>query len=125
MDGSKLDYIFKCGYKAFEKYDESTFYQVLQDGPVSLLKQTRKSIATVSNYGSGSGEKEFVNTLDYLVVKPDGELIKIKKEKSSLLAAIGEPSGKLEAWVNKEKIRCKSEKEMMDVVKVFNENTYQ
>jgi len=120
--GPKL--LFRRGYQPVERNDETTYYQVLQDGPCSLLKHTTKTINERKEYNKAGTVKEYATTINYYVFRDNGDMVKIKKDKSSLVSAIGDNDGKLMAWVDKNKLRCKTEEDMMAVVKGYNENLH-
>jgi hypothetical protein len=117
-------YLFRRGFQPVERNDEISFYQVVQDGPVSLLKHTVKIINERKEYNKAGVIKEFITSSNYFVSKANGEIIKIKKDKNSLISAIGDTDGKLQAWVEKNKLKCKTEEDMMVVVKGYNDNLY-
>ncbi len=117
-------YLFRRGYDPVERNDELSFYQVVQDGPVSLLKHTAKTINERKEYNKAGVIKEFITTSNYFIAKATGEMIKIKKDKSSLISALGDADGKLQAWVEKNKLKCKTEEDLMVVVKGYNNNLY-
>ena len=117
-------FLFRRGYQPVERNDELSYYQVMQDGPVSLLKFTSKTINERKEYNKAGSIKEYASSINYFIAKSNGEIIKIKKDKTSLLSAIGDADGKLQAWVEKNKIRCKTEEDMMAVVKGYNDNLY-
>ena len=114
--------LFRRGYQPVERNDELSYYQVIQDGPVSLLKFTSKIINERKEYSKAGSIKEYNTSINYFIAKSNGEIVKIKKDKQSLLSAIGDADGKLQAWVDKNKIRCKTEEDMMTVVKAYNDN---
>lgn len=116
--------LFRRGYQPIERNDEISFYQVIQDGPVSLLKFTSKSINERKEYNKAGTIKEYATSINYFIAKSNGEIIKIKKDKSSLLSAIGDADGKLQTWVDKNKLRCKTEEDMIAVVKAYNDNLH-
>ena len=116
--------LFRRGYQPVERNDELSYYQVIQDGSVSLLKFTSKSINERKEYSKAGVIKEYASVINYFIAKSNGEIVKIKKDKTSLLSAIGDADGKLRTWVDKNKIRCKTDEEMMTVVKAYNDNLH-
>ena len=114
-------YLFRSGYFSVDDNTEATYYQVLQEGQVTLLKQSRKIIIIKNEYSQRSGVKEFTGSENYFIARPGKTPVKIKKDKASLVAAIGDVDGKLMAWVNKNGLRCKSEEDMKMVVKAHSE----
>lgn len=115
-----MRYLFRCGFLAIERNTEATFYQVLQDGATALLKLNKKSLVDVAEYNKASTTKEYSLTETYYISKPGGYAIKIKKDRASFLEAIGDTTGKLKEWLDKNKNRCKTEEELMAAVEAFN-----
>lgn len=122
IPGGKI-YQFRKGFSPIEKNDGETFYQVLQDGDVMLLKHTAKYIKERTEYNKAGVIKEYATTVTYYVAKADGSITKIKRDRESLVAAIGD--GKLLAWAEKKKNRGRSDEEMVEIVKAYNEKLYQ
>ena len=115
-------YLFRNGYKPLDKNTATTWYQVLQDGPVSLLKQVKKTLGEKTEYGSATKTQTFVVSESWYIAKADGSLVKIKKDKSTLLDALSDKKDQLNNFIEKEKLRVKSEEDMKAVVKAYNEN---
>jgi hypothetical protein len=114
-------YLFRSGYLPIDKNTEATYYQVLADGPTVLLKHARKSINERKEYNKAATIKEFITTETYYIARPKGEIIQIKKGRESMLEALGY-NQKLEGWMKQNKIRVRSEEEMIAVVNYFNQN---
>ena len=115
-------YLFRCGYKPLDKNTEATWYLVLQDGPVTLLKQVKKVLQEKEEYNSATKTKYFGLIESWYIAKADGSLIKVKKDKSSLLDALSDKKEALTKFIEKEKLKVKSEEEMKAIVKAYNEN---
>jgi hypothetical protein len=118
-----VDLLFRAGYLPVDKNTETTFYQVLQDGPTSLLKLTRKIIKERKEYNQPV-VKEFDIIETYYIVKAGKVPEKISKNRKSVLEAISDRTGKLEIWVEKNGYKCKTDDELKKVVKAFNENQF-
>lgn len=115
--------LFQNGFAAVEQQDAKTFYQVLQNGAYRLLKLTRKQIVTLSQY-SGPDTREYQSIETYYIAREDGTVVRIRKDKSSVLKALPDSEGKLAAWMSKTGNTCKSEAALAAVIKAFNEKTY-
>lgn len=118
-------FLFRKGFDSYDKNNGETYYQVLQDGEVVLLKHTLKYISERKEYNKAATIKEYTTVTSYFIAKKDGSIVKVKREKSSLLAAIGDSSGKLLLWSDKKKNRARTEKEMIELVRAYNEKNYE
>jgi len=123
-DATATKMAFRCGYLPIEKNDEKTFYQVLQDGPVALLKQIKKMVVTNVTYGGAENVREFSTTEAYFVAMPKGDLARISKSRSSLIDALGDRQGKLDAWMRANNNKGKTEADLMAAIKAWNENQW-
>ena len=123
---SGITFRFRCGFPAIEKNTDKTFYQLIEEGPsASLLKLVKKNILIIEEYNKASGTKEFNLTETYFIVKPNGTIVKIKKDKSAVLTALSDAGNGLSNWVEKNRFRCKTEEELIAVVKAYNDKSYQ
>lgn len=120
---ANVSYVFRNGFLPVEKNNESTFYQVLQDGTTTLLKLTKKIITEKAEYNQPV-VKSFESSETYYVVKANKAPQKISKSKKALLEALADSSGKLASWIEKNGYKCKSDEELVAVVKAFNENQH-
>ena len=123
-DGKTTTMAFRCGYQPIEKNDEKTFYQVLQDGPTALLKQIKKSVVTNATYGGAENVRQFETVEAYFVALPRGDLARIRKDRGSLIDALGDSKGKLEAWMKANNNRGKTETDLIAAIKTWNENQW-
>ena len=123
-DGKTTTMAFRCGYLPIEKNDENTFYQVLQDGPTALLKQIKKAVVTNATYGGAENVRQFETVEAYFVALPRGDLARIRKDRGSLIDALGDGKGKLEAWMKANGNRGKTEADLIAAIKAWNENQW-
>ncbi|MFT3824455.1 MAG: hypothetical protein QM731_11065 [Chitinophagaceae bacterium] len=117
-----VQYLFRNGYQSIDKNNAATWYQVLQDGPVSLVKQVKKVLQEKNEYNAATKSKSFSIVETLYIVKADGSLVKVKKDKSSLLDALADKKELLNRFIEKEKLRVKNEDDMKAIVKAYNEN---
>ena len=106
--------IFRSGFKATDNNSDKSFYEVLYDGGTTLLKDPRKNIVEHRAYNSSTAVKSIVETPAYYVVV-NGQLIKFKKDKKALLAALPN-SDKLESYIQDNKLNVKDDTDLAKVV---------
>ena len=70
-------YLFRSGFMPVETNDEKTFYQVVVNGPTSLLKHIRKNINERKEYGSASTIKEYITSESYYITQPKGLILRV------------------------------------------------
>lgn len=75
---------YKRGYPLIAKQDENTFYKVLADGKVQLLKKSKKNFTESIPYGTKDVIKEAIITETYYLFE-GGQIEKITKDPKSLM----------------------------------------
>jgi len=76
---------FKNGFPLIKNFTDKSFYEVLIDGPVTLLKKNAKDITQVKEFNSATIVKTVNNNIGYYLVK-SGKIIQLKKLDSKNLA---------------------------------------
>ncbi len=107
--------VFKNGYPSYDKFDESTYYQMLFSGKKSLLKKNMKILMERKAYNTATAEKYFDNIVIYLFAEND-KVGKLKISKKDLMEFFSDKKVEIENYLKKENINLKSDN---DLVKVF------
>ena len=76
---------FKSGFPTINNLSDKSFYEVLIDGAVSLLKKNAKDITQVKEFNSATTVKTVNNNIRYYIVKSN-EIIHLKKLDSKNVA---------------------------------------
>jgi hypothetical protein len=113
-------YNFKIGFPSIDRMSTNTFYLVLADGKTKLLKLISKKIVEEKPFNSAVAEKKFVEN-EGLYLFYDGEMIRVKKNKDFFVMTFGQQKDLIEKFLTENKLKCKTEKEMIRVVDYFNE----
>ncbi len=111
--------VFRSGYNPSENRNSAAFYQVLADGKVQYLKWVDKTITEDKPYGASSMKKRFTN-LQYYFVARDGKLQKIRRDKKSVIEAIGDKAPELEKYVAQEKLNLKTDEGIAALITYYN-----
>jgi hypothetical protein len=90
-EGNITHALFRNGYKAQNKYNERTFYQVIYEGNKEILKHTQKLIVEDQTSLLTSRKKYEIEVNYFLLV--DGEMKKFHN-KSTFLKAFGKDNDK-------------------------------
>ncbi len=115
---------FRSGYPAAATNTLATYYQVLTEGTVHLLKHQRKVINETKRFNSATIERQFVLVEEYFLFDTRTKaLTKIKKDKSSLLEALPDPQSKLKQHIQNEKYKFRKEADLLKVVDFYNSIT--
>lgn len=107
---------FKGVFKGGTRMDG--FYQVLQQGNISLLKKVKKKIVEKVEYNSPSS-KSMSSTTTYYIQQLNGDLELVKGDKKSFVKVLGKEA-EINDFVAKEKINLKNEDDMVKLVSYLN-----
>ncbi len=111
--------VFQCGFPPIDNQNRISFYQILYNGKTSLLKSVYKTIQERNNDMSGERYKEFA-TYENMYLLKDGVMVRIKKDKSSLLALLQDKSQAIQQYINGQKLNLKNEADLIALVKYYN-----
>ena len=84
-----------------------------------MLKSIYKTIQERNNDLSGERYKEFATYENTYLLK-DGAMVRIKKDKSSLLNLLQDKSQVLQQYINDQKLNLKNEADLIALVKYYN-----
>ncbi|MFD1144966.1 hypothetical protein ACFQ4C_27805 [Larkinella insperata] len=112
--------VFRNGFAAVNNNTPTTFYQILVDGPAKLLKQYKVNMTENKPFNSATVTKEFQKQELYFVVKPDGTVQRIQKNKKSVLAALSDQKDRLETAIKEKDLNLGDENGLMAVVESYN-----
>lgn len=90
-----------------EKQEEKSCVQVLYDGKTMLLLKHKKQFIKADYqgaYAAGNKYDEYLNDIDYFLVKTDGPIQKIKLNKRSVLSALKNSQAELKEYALKNQI---------------------
>jgi len=112
--------VFQSGFKA-EKINDSkdSFYEVLADGKVKLLKRTAKVIREEKAYGSATINKNIMQNVNYYISKGE-TLIKIKKDKKSVLTSLQNKNSELESYLKANSLNLKEDTDLAKLIAYYN-----
>lgn len=114
--------VFRNGFKAHNKYNSKTFYQILYDDAKgsSLIKKNLKFIVDRNVYGSANANKLIQERITYYLSAEDMGLIEVKRDKKSLLQALDPSrSTELENFIKSQKLTFKSDKDMIVLLEYY------
>ncbi|WP_143053905.1 hypothetical protein [Parapedobacter koreensis] len=117
-DGESASY--RNGFGAYEKLGNNAFYQVLYDGKVKFLRKEVKTIVERIVYGSANANKLVQRSERYFIKLEGKTLAEVKRDRKSLLAFLGpEKSGDLGAFIDREKLKFKSDEDVIKLLQYF------
>ncbi len=109
------NYYLKNGFAKTEQQTEQSMYQILHDGETKLLKFTKGILTDVTTYNEAAKQKRY-DSIEYYYVEIDGAMLKIKRNKDSILEALPKHKTELEAYIKTEKMKFKSWEEVVKLL---------
>jgi len=111
---------FRSRYPAISKNDLKTFYLVLADGKMQLLKQMKRVLIEEKNFNSATITRRFDTEKGYFIFI-NGQMQKIKRTKSSVLELIeDEKKGKVEQFISDNGLTVKGDSDFAKIVSYYN-----
>ncbi|MBI5373259.1 MAG: hypothetical protein HZA79_14650 [Sphingobacteriales bacterium] len=113
--GDSLTLKYRSRFPAFQANTPETFYQVLVDAKIQLLKCRAKSILLIRDKELPEEKRGGLKEL-YFAYLPGGKLQVVPLDADGIKASMPDYSGKIEGILKKEHIRLKNEEKL---VKLF------
>ena len=110
--------VFRRGYSG-DGLTPDAFLEVLADGNAVLLKRTTKKIFDRKNYSSATINREVQEAEDYYVATGN-KVVKVKKTKNSMLAAMPEKADYLELYIKSNALNLRNDSDMAKLVAYYN-----
>jgi len=118
-DNEKNSILYRNGYKAIDNNTEKSYYQVLFDGGTQLLKRTSKKVNEEKPFSSASTIKSF-EVLNFYYISNNNALIKIRKDKKSILTALANQGSALEKYLQEKSLNLKNEEDLIQFIQYYN-----
>ena len=118
--GLSTNYKFINGLPIIDGLNQSSFFQIIASGKISLFKRVYKKITESTGYGSASVNKSFNNYSTYYVLQ-NGNLSKISINKKSLIALLPNKEKEITDYLKKEKTDFKQDSDLNKFFTYLNE----
>lgn len=113
------EYLLASGYPAIDKHTVNTFYERQINGSVQLLLYTKKRLMELRTMGSAAPEKEYMGVESYYLYK-NGIIKSWEKGRDFLLELLSDKQAAVEAYINQQKLKCKSIEDCRAVISYYN-----
>ncbi len=107
---------YRKGFAAIDNQTGKSFYQVLVDRQVKLLKYTKASLLDVTSFNSATKQKKFDLNTFYYLVRPDQSIVRVKKDKKSITEALPDQAARIEDIARARNLKMKSWEEIQQVL---------
>lgn len=119
-DPTQLDTIrFRCQYPPIDKHDAKTFYQVLADGKIQLLKQIRKIFIEEKAFNSATVTRRYDTDKNYYSFK-DEKIIRLKRTKQNVLETLADQKEAVEKFISNNRLSIKSDQDLVKIFSFYN-----
>ncbi|WP_428665100.1 hypothetical protein [Runella sp.] len=106
------------------KYDlREVYFLTLYEGKTSLVKLVSKALKKADfkdPYSNNVRFDTYEDANEYYLIKADGSMVKVKKNKKSVLGALSDKEEALKALFEHEKLEMKTERELVIAVAKYN-----
>jgi hypothetical protein len=113
--------LFRKGFPAADGNTAETFYQVVGDGKIKLLRYVRKVISEEKKLVTATN-RSFEREEAYYLLK-DGSMAKISDDRYAMLSLLPDKSEELKKFIVEQDLKMRSENDYLKVVKKYNELT--
>ncbi len=112
-------HLFRNGFNVVGKYDRNTFFEVLAEGKLTLLKKITKRMTDSREYGSAITNYQLVDVVEYFIYQDD-MMVKVKKGSKAFFETLLPNQTAVSHFISEQKISLKNEAEIIDVVNYMN-----
>jgi hypothetical protein len=120
INGEARRMVFRSGFPVTNDISGASYYQVLEQGNALLLKRKFKTIEEYSEYNKADKVKEFKLQEQFFIFRPATGLVKLSKDRKSLLDALTDKKEMLELMMNQQDLRVTKEKDLVKIVAAYN-----
>lgn len=111
---------FRCGYPTIDSHSPTSFYEVLADGPLQLVKFHAKVFKDIKGGYIDARVRRFENKSQLYAVLPNSSMIRLDNNEKDLLKALPERTGDIQKIVDEGKLKLRNENHLRLLVLALN-----
>ncbi|MDN5285350.1 MAG: hypothetical protein JWR38_1624 [Mucilaginibacter sp.] len=111
--------VFSNGYPAVDKQTPTSFYQVISDGKVKLLKHYKKVIRVDKAFNSATAVKTFFLSEEYYLFV-NNQITKIKPGQKAILTVLADKTAQLQKYMSINAMNYKSDDVLAKLFSYYN-----
>jgi hypothetical protein len=111
--------LFRSYYPSISENTGKTFYEVMTDGKIQLLRHMDRGVKDHKSYNEPV-KKKFVDKETWFVYLPDGTIHYLKKDKDALKALIPEKANDIEKIISDKKLKLKNNEDVVELFEALN-----
>ena len=112
--------VFRRGFPAIGNGNAETFYQVLTEGKVTLLRRYAKNIVEEKQHVASNITRHFEDEENYFILR-DGILTQADKNNGGILVLLNDKAEDLKKYISDEKLKMRTPEDHAKLVKKYNE----
>jgi len=113
--------LFKKGFPGTSNSTDKDYFEVLAEGPVSLLKRTWKTIWEEKTYNSATVTQSVLTKTTYYIYNPANKTIKvIKPGKSAVLDQLPNHKPEIETYIKSNKVNFSNDASLAKLFSYYN-----
>ncbi len=116
----KDSFLFKKGFPASDRGNAETFYEVLEDGQVTLVKLSTKDIIEQKEILESKKLRHYQDVEEYYLVK-EGMMHKISKESAHIADILSDRRDELKKFISEQQLKMRTADDYAKVVKRYND----
>lgn len=110
---------FQCGFPEIDNNDLITYYQLLSEGKITLLKQMKKILIEEKPFNSASINRRYDTDKGYYAFV-NNSMTKIKRSKSGLIELMADQEEKVKNFISANKLVLKEDADLAKVFDYYN-----
>ncbi len=110
---------FRCGYPVIGNNDVKTYYQVLEEGKATLLKQLKKTIDEEKPFNSATVIRRYETEKSYFLFTGNS-MLPLKRKKEDLLNVLADQNEKVDEFIRINKLNLKSDDHLAKIIQYYN-----
>ncbi|MGN7987412.1 hypothetical protein ACTJKC_08730 [Pedobacter sp. 22226] len=110
---------FKSGYPSIDGGNEKTFYEILSEGKITLLKRVQMKRVDEREAGMLYSVKK-MKPVDTYFIEKAGKLEKIKRERSAIYPLLSQNKAEVDSYISSNKLNIKKDSDLSVLFDHFN-----
>lgn len=111
--------VFRNGFNDVDKNTKNSFYEILLDDTLKLLKKHTALLYDFTSYNSATKMKKFVIEEQLYLSFPNGKMVTIKRDKKSMLDAFSDKRAEVDKFITDNKLKFRTDAEVAMVVDYY------
>jgi hypothetical protein len=116
-ENNTLGLVFRSNFPPIDRNTAATFYELLVDGKIVLLKYRYKAVTGYREYNSAN-KKSYVERSELYAALPGNKIIRIKRDRNSLMKAMPDYAEKIMTLTNN--LRLKNDESLITLFEGLN-----